>query len=276
MKQETKQALRTASSEIGSELGDVLRKRRSLPTWAFLVILAVFVVTIKLPDQGSYYHKEQVMAEGRQQTITDSIVKASVSSGDALVSSDGPIPGLDVSKWQGEIDWEQVAGAGFQFAIIKATEGVSYTDPYFAANWEGAKAAGLLVSAYHMLWPNLSAEKQAAYFLATLGERKADLPLALDVEKAGQGNIGAVVEACAIAIEVADGRKPFIYTAQSFWGANVGWGPGWSSYPAWVADYEAVAPAMPKGWDEWTMWQYSNTGRVPGISGNVDLNWWRP
>lgn len=183
-----------------------------------------------------------------------------------------PIKGIDVSKWQGDIDWQAVADSGIKFAIIKATEGTSYVDPYFAANWEGAKAAGLLVSAYHMLWPSLLAEKQAAHFLATLGDRKADLPLVLDAERPAVGNIGAFVEEMALAVEAADGRKPFIYTAQNYWNTHVGWAPGWADYPLWVADYDAASPAMPTGWDSYTIWQYSSTGRVAGISGNVDLN----
>ncbi|GAF68328.1 unnamed protein product [marine sediment metagenome] len=175
--------------------------------------------------------------------------------------------------WQGDIDWEAVKESGIEFVIIKATEGVTYVDPTFIANWDGAKEAGLLVSAYHMLWPQLSPTKQAEHFLNTMGEREADFPLALDVElNKTEGNIGAVVEEVLLALEAKEGRKPIIYTAQSFWGRHVGWAPGWSAYALWVADYGAAAPAIPVGWEVYDFWQHSNRGSVPGISGNVDLN----
>ena len=184
----------------------------------------------------------------------------------------GPIQGLDVSMWQGEIDWQAVAAAGYKFVIIKASEGVNYVDPCFVANWDGAKQAGLLVSAYHVFWPTLSGEKQAKHFLDTLGERKADFPLAVDVERRSASNSGAAVEAFLLAVKEADGRNPLVYTAQAVWNAAVGWAPGWHVYPLWVADYDAANPAMPAGWDDWTIWQYSNKGSVPGIAGHVDLD----
>ena len=183
-----------------------------------------------------------------------------------------PIQGLDVSMWQGEIDWQAVAAAGYRFVIIKASEGLNYVDPCFAANWDGAKQAGLLVSAYHVFWPTLSGEKQAKHFLDTLGERKADFPLAVDVERRGASNSGAAVEAFLLIVKEADGRNPLVYTAQGVWNAAVGWAPGWHCYPLWVADYDAASPAMPAGWDDWAIWQYSNKGSVPGIEGHVDLD----
>jgi len=241
-----------------------LRKRYSVPLWALLVLIGIPLFCEKFPDPGSYYHRQN-----RQQLVTESIVQAS-----GLASSDpAPIVGIDVSKWQGSIDWKAVKESGVEFAIIKATEGITYIDPAFIANWDEAKTAGLLVSAYHMLWPQLSAAKQAEHLLNTMGEREADFPLVLDVELKGTGdNIGAVVEEVLLALEAKDGRKPIIYTAQSFWGANVGWAPGWHKYPLWVADYDVAVPAMPLGWEVYDFWQYSNRGSVPGISGNVDLN----
>ena len=261
-----------------------MKDKSNLIVLGFLLVWGlVFVAIYSTQAAGAIAQ----LPGGKQQAVIDSIIEASVSSDESVEAgepaaagepvptpafSGGPTVGIDVSKWQGAIDWQAVAGAGYQFAIIKATEGTNYVDPYFATNWEGAKAAGLLVSAYHMLWPSLSAEKQAEHFLATLGERKADFPLVLDAERPAVGNIGAFVEEMALAVEAADNRKPFIYTARNYWNAHVGWAPGWSEYPLWVADYDAAAPAMPGGWNDWACWQYSNTGKVPGIAGNVDLD----
>lgn len=266
MSKKTKKAVAEAGRAVGSEIGRGLCVRLPVPVWVFLLFLAVVIVPIKLPDQGSYYYKREpipvVSAEG---AAPESLAQAAEMVG-------GPIQGIDVSKWQGPIDWQAVKGSGVEFVIIKCTEGTAYIDPLFAEHWDGAKGAGLLVSAYHMLWPNLSASKQAAHFLNTMGDREPDFPLALDVELRGGGNIGAVVEEVLLALEAGDGRRPIIYTAQSVWGDIVGWAPGWHEYPLWVADYDAATPAMPSGWDSYTFWQYSSTGSVPGISGNVDLN----
>lgn len=270
MDKKTREALGEAGHAVGTEASRALRKRRSVPTWALLAILAVFLFSIKFPDPGSYYYKREqvsaVSAEEGQPAVPSNPVRPAEMTG-------GPIQGIDVSMWQGAIDWQAVANSGIEFVIIKATEGTTYVDPCFVANWDGAKQAGLLVSAYHMLWPKLSASTQAKHFLDTMGERQPDFPLALDVEKRqGVGNIGATVETVLLALAAGDGRKPIVYTAKSVWGDLVGWAPGWHEYPLWVADYDAAAPAMPTGWDAYTFWQHSSTGAVPGISGNVDLN----
>jgi lysozyme len=86
------------------------------------------------------------------------------------------IPGIDVSKWQGEIDWSKVANSGVRFAYIKATEGTGYTDPCFAVNWQSAKSAGVLRGAYHFFHPRLDARSQAKTFYATLGNDPGELP----------------------------------------------------------------------------------------------------
>ena len=78
---------------------------------------------------------------------------------------EAPLAGIDVSHFQGEVDWGAVAAAGVRFAFIKATEGLDDVDPRFAQNWQGSRAAGLLRGAYHFLHPNLDARQQAAHFL---------------------------------------------------------------------------------------------------------------
>lgn len=254
-----------AGRSAGKAASRTLQKRHSVPLWLLLVLIGVVAFCNKFPDPGPYYHRQD-----SQQPVAESIVQA---SGPAP-SESGPIAGIDVSMWQGAIDWEAVKESGIEFVIIKGTEGTTYIDPAFVANWDGAKNAGLLVSAYHMLWPQLPATKQAEHFLNTMGERKADFPLALDVELLGVGNIGAVVEEIALAVEASDGRVPIIYTAQSIWNTHVGWAPGWHRFSLWVAGYATTAPAMPTGWEGYgyTIWQHSQTGSVSGIQGNVDLN----
>ncbi len=86
------------------------------------------------------------------------------------------VSGIDVSRWQGVVQWEQVAAAGHRYAIVRATIGDSYTDPRFFANWDGARDAGLLVSAYHVIAPKVSAEVQMAAFFNVLDDRPSRSP----------------------------------------------------------------------------------------------------
>ncbi|MEA3342216.1 MAG: GH25 family lysozyme [Chloroflexota bacterium] len=184
-------------------------------------------------------------------------------------------PGIDVSRWQGEINWEMVAAAGYRFAVIRATIGNYYTDPRFYENWNGARGAGLLVSAYHVATPEHSAGSQIDRLFDVLGERKADLPLVLDVELSREispTGITACVRDCVQKVERQDDRKPIIYTAGWFWNHQVLESPGWSEHDLWVAHYGVSAPTLPTGWDEWQFWQHSDKGRVPGIAAETDLN----
>lgn len=186
------------------------------------------------------------------------------------------IPGIDVSRWQGEINWKSVATAGDRFAVIRASVGDQYTDPRFLINWNGAKDAGLLVSAYHVLKPTLSAESQMNHLRNTLGDRKSDLPLVLDIELhdgLAPADVTACIRECLKMVRRIDERKPIIYTAKWFWNNYVLPSSEWSQYDLWVANYDVSAPALPVGWNEWKFWQYSQEGKVPGIGAKTDLNW---
>jgi lysozyme len=185
-------------------------------------------------------------------------------------------PGIDVSRWQGEINWEQVAAAGYRFAVIRATVGNYYTDYQFYVNWDRAREAGLLISAYHVVAPERPADSQMERFFDALNDRSSDLPLVLDVElsrEVSPADITACVKACADLVEDEDGCKPMIYTARWFWDRNIVDDPSWKDYDLWVANYGVEAPSLPGSWDEWVFWQYSDHGQVPGIHAATDLNW---
>ena len=185
-------------------------------------------------------------------------------------------PGIDVSRWQREIDWQQVAAAGHAFVVIRATIGNYYTDPRFYVNWRDARDAGLLVSAYHVVVPDRPADSQIERFFDVLDDRWCDIPPVLDVELtrgASREGITSCVEGCAAAMERAGGRKPVIYTARWFWDRYVLDAPVSSQCDLWVAHYGVSSPWLPRGWDEWRFWQYSDHGQVPGIRAATDLNW---
>lgn len=189
------------------------------------------------------------------------------------------VPGIDVSFWQGIINWPQVVEAGYRFVFIRATMGTKATDvdERFFLNWNGAKAAGLLVSAYHLVKPDLPAADQIERFLLTMGDLKADLPLALDVELTKDqpaGTITACLKECARLIQESTGRAPVIYTRASFWDPNVHAAPDWGGCDLWVAHYGVSSPTLPRDWASWRFWQHSEKGSVPGSgSPNTDLNW---
>lgn len=188
--------------------------------------------------------------------------------------ADGPLPGIDVSHWQGAIDWDAVEDDGVEFAFIKATEGGDYTDPRFAANWAGARQAGVVRGAYHFFRPQTDAMAQVAHFLRTVQLAPGDLPPVLDVEVTdgrSAAQIAAGVRTWLQEVERVTGRRPILYTRASFWTGQMGGGFG--GYPLWVAHYGVSSPNIPAEWSGWTFWQHSDAGRVDGISGDVDLNW---
>ncbi|MFP5288949.1 MAG: glycoside hydrolase family 25 protein [Thermoanaerobaculia bacterium] len=183
------------------------------------------------------------------------------------------VQGIDVSHFQGVVDWQKVAQAGMSFAFAKATEGITYTDPQFAANWAGIRAAGLLRGAYHFFEANDDATAQAQHFLAMVQLAAGDLPPVLDVETtAGVSTeqIWSGVSTWLQVVEQATGRRPILYTAPGFWNAHQ---PdlALTRYPLWLADY-AAQPVLPDGWTSWLFWQHSQTGSVAGVTGAVDLD----
>jgi lysozyme len=183
------------------------------------------------------------------------------------------VQGIDVSHFQGVVDWQKVADAGMAFAFAKATDGITYTDPEFAANWSAMYEAGLLRGAYHFFEPNDDATSQAQHFLATVQIGTGDLPPVLDVEVTGgvaNAQIWSGVSTWLQIVGQETGRQPIIYTASGFWNAHQ---PDLTltSYPLWLADY-ATQPTLPTGWTSWLFWQHSQTGTVSGVTGSVDLD----
>ncbi len=184
------------------------------------------------------------------------------------------LSGIDVSKWQAEVDWQQVRQAGASFAFARATYGASEVDPYFAANWRGIKAAGLARGAYHFFVTADDANAQAELFLKTLGPLGAgDLPPVIDVEALSGtgGDLVGGVQTWLTTVERATGRRPVIYTAPAFW--NEYMTDGFGGYTLWVAEYGVSAPKPVKGWSGWTFWQYSQSGSIAGVHGSVDSDY---
>jgi GH25 family lysozyme M1 (1,4-beta-N-acetylmuramidase) len=195
-------------------------------------------------------------------------------------------PGIDVSHWQAQIDWPAVHAAGQIFAFIKASEGSSYADPAFATNWPAAKAAGLIRGAYHFFRPLQDAKKQADLFLRTVQQEPGDMPPTLDLEVSDNLKPATYISRVEIwikAVEEHTGLKTILYSSpyflNTFFQIPAGGPPLWArDHPLWIANYRgsgATQPTMPTGWNSWTFWQYSASGSVNGIHGNVDTDWYQ-
>ncbi len=187
--------------------------------------------------------------------------------------ADGQIPGIDVSHYQGTVNWPQVAGAGMAYAFVKATQGVSTVDSQFAVNWPGVKAAQLLRGAYHFYQPGDDPQQQAEHFLSVASLEPGDLLPVLDIETMGSQTAGEIVQGIGVwlqTVQTAIGRGPIVYTAPGFWN---GLGTQqFGMYPLWVAEYGVSSPKIPAGWTSWAFWQSSETGSVAGVTGSVDLD----
>ncbi len=188
--------------------------------------------------------------------------------------------GIDVSHYQGTINWSSVKAAGIQFAYIKATEGTTYKDPTFNANYLNAYNAKVIRGAYHFAQPGSSSgASQATYFAANGGAWSADnltLPGMLDLEGGCYGLSAASMQSWILdfynTYKAKTGRDVLIYTSPSWWNSCTG---GWSGMsarsPLFVADWTTAAdPTIPGGFPYATLWQYTDSGSVSGISGAVD------
>jgi lysozyme len=190
-----------------------------------------------------------------------------------------PVKGIDVSYWQGDIDWAQVRAAGVDFAYLKATEGGDHIDPKFQENWHAAKRAGLPRGAYHFIYWCRPAREQALWFMLNVPQDPEALPPVLDLEWNGHSptcskRIAAktareMIDTLLAAMEAHTGKRPIIYTDTVFH-ADVLEGH-YKNYHFWLRSVAAEPKKIFRN-RPWLMWQYTTTGRVRGIAGDVDLN----
>lgn len=196
--------------------------------------------------------------------------------------------GTDISLWQSKVDWAKYAtDATFRnFVIIKATQvtGRGKIDPLFTSHWLGAKGAGIPRGAYHFFTTETDGESQARVFceaVASQGDGWGELqtPLFIDVETyRNMRNIGrqaytTSLKKCLDEVERATGKVPGIYTSASKW-QELTTSPAWASrYPLWVANWMARKPKLPRGWNDYLLWQ-TGLGLVKGHRLPVDVNTW--
>ena len=188
--------------------------------------------------------------------------------------------GVDVSSYQGEVDWSVLAEQGVEFAFIKATEGSTLQDRQFRSNWEGAQAAGVRPGAYHFLSYDSPGETQAENFIDQVPVTQGALPPVVDIEFYGsyledlpeKEHVHAILDPLLERLEEHYGVKPILYvTYRSYYRYLAG--EGYGDYPIWCSSL-TVFPLMPR----WDFWQYSHTARLDGYTGSqqqIDLNIFR-
>jgi lysozyme len=190
-----------------------------------------------------------------------------------------PIHGIDISRWQGDIDWTAVKGAGTRFVYMKATEGGDHVDPAFQRNWEGARRAGIPRGAYHFVFWCRPAHEQALWFKQQIPSDPDALPPVLDVEWNGHSKTCPQkidrslalekIQLMLTELEQLTGKKPIIYTDITFH-KDVLEGE-FNNYAYWIRSTAAL-PETRYANRPWAFWQFTTTGRVPGIKGDVDRN----
>lgn len=188
-------------------------------------------------------------------------------------SSSNIYDGIDVSGWQGNIDYSEVASSGIEIVYMKASEGTSFVDPYFNQNYTNAKANGLKVGFYHYLTArsNSEAVAEANFFVSTISGMTPDCRLAMDFESFGNLSAEEINEIGLTfmqTVESLSGKEMVIYSDTS--NASNIFGGGLTNYPLWVAQYEVEEPTPNGNWNNWVGWQYTDAGEISGINGYVD------
>ncbi|MFJ1757176.1 lysozyme [Kitasatospora sp. NPDC088134] len=231
--------------------------------------------TTARPGEPAGFHPEQDHAgstvarhEGRGASAADTSAALAVTQ----------TPGLDVSSYQGNVAWSTAYANGARFAYVKATEGTTYTNPYFAQQYNGSYNVGMIRGAYHFALPNVSSgATQAAYFVSHGGGWSRDgrtLPPALDIEYnpygatcygLSQASMVNWIRDFSNTVHTRTGRYPTIYTTTDWWttctGNNGSFG---ATNPLWIARYSSSVGTLPNGWSYQTIWQYADAGTFPG------------
>ncbi|WP_316841453.1 glycoside hydrolase family 25 protein [Pedobacter gandavensis] len=199
------------------------------------------------------------------------------SSFDIRIPKKHSIHGIDVSYYQGKIDWRKVKAmkedeVQVKFAFIKATEGILSVDPYFQRNWREAAKAGIVCGAYHFFRPQKSGEWQAKFFLQTVKFEEGDLPPVVDIEQLNGVDPASMRKELQEFIRYVEKKtkvKPIIYSGLTFYKDYLK--GHFDEYPLWIAHYHQ-AKLKVSGDTNWFFWQHSDKARITGINHVVDFN----
>ena len=187
----------------------------------------------------------------------------------------GYVKGIDVSHYQGKIDWARVREDGIKFAICKCTQGLNYKDPTYDENKKGVRENGIVFGSYHFA-NAMDAVQEADWYLANVGDIKDGEMLVLDWEKT-HANPPVWCKKFLDRVKAKTGKTPLFYSYQAKVLA-ITWPEICNDYPLWEARYPLNdvgvmgTPPLTGSWADWKIWQYSSKGKVDGIIGNVDMD----
>jgi lysozyme len=192
----------------------------------------------------------------------------------SVCAAGATVKGVDVSVFQGAIDWPTAKATGLDFAIARISDG-TFLDTDFATNWAGMKSAGLVRGAYQFFEPGEDPTTQANIVISAVGKLGAgDLPVTADMEVTGGQSAATIVahlQTWVAAVQAGTGKAPMIYTALGYWDGSVS-STAFGNLPLWAANWGVTCPSLATGWSDWKIWQYSDSGSVSGIPATVDLD----
>jgi len=189
-----------------------------------------------------------------------------------MVTNYTKITGIDVSKYQGSIDFNLVKSSGFDFILIRATEGNTIQDDDYKLHYETAKSLGLVVGAYHFYETNDKPIDQFHNFIAVAVLTRGDLAPVVDIEKLHKNDQLELAENLKDFLDLLEqhyAAKPIVYTGLNFANKHL---YELGSYPLWLAEYQVEDITLPQGWTDWAFWQWSQSSKTPGIDSDVDEN----
>lgn len=244
-------------------------------TFTFTVLIIVLLL-------GTAYHYRTGLAYYLS-FKTDKILKknaeakriADIRNHQVLTKHAGRMVGIDVSEYQGNIDWASVdnieGSFPIEFVFIRATAGNDRPDNFFKKNWANAKKNNFIRGAYHYYRPNENSLEQAALFIKTVKLKKGDLPPVLDIEKLPKNqsldSLKVGLKRWLNKIELYYGVKPIIYTGEKYYTDFLY--EEFSDYPFWIANYNFFVEDIK---DDWLFWQFTEKATITGIKGTVDVN----
>ncbi len=240
----------------------------------------VLALGVALTGCGPTIDSRAVAPNSKDRRFAFMVPESELHKYSASRHAEHPIQGIDVSKYQGNIDWQAVRDSGVRFAWIKATEGGDVVDSKFQANWEGSRAVGIPRGAYHFMFWCRPWQEEVNWFEQNVPVEPDALPPVLDVEATPQSKMCkrtlerektlADMRQILQELERHYGKKPMIYTSVDFY-QSILYDGALSEYPIWVRSTK-YHPAVRYGNRHWHVWQYASDGSVPGIEGAVDKN----
>ncbi|HUS31544.1 MAG TPA: GH25 family lysozyme [Kofleriaceae bacterium] len=242
-----------------------------------LIVVLLAMIPACMVGEGGQANDDAVAGDGLRDSDVTGTSGSGVGTIAARVCPNGPtVNGIDVSYYQGVIDWSAVKASGIEFAFVRLSDGAVFRDPKFDVNWQGAKSAGVIRGAYQFFRPGQNVDTQADMMINAIGTyQPGDLPPVIDVEAAGglsPSTVATRVKQWVTKVKGALGVDPIVYTGKYFWRDQVGGERALASNALWIAQYTSLCPDIPTPWTRWTFWQHSDRGSVPGIREKVDLN----